>query len=195
MFYSLVYKYRILVKKHLCVCVCFQWLVVSKLIVRNNSILFFASFFKSSTSLYINFLDAQLIKKKTCEMKLDKFIYLRTKGEVKAFIPLIGFCKAALLSISLLASVFLCLFLRPCLIHARIAEWGRAFVHGHTFLHSWSGPMTVVVGLLHGATFLSKRLNKNVDLFPPTIWEIGIIWNIFPAPIRKSLKWRHCLRR
>ena len=31
----------------------------------------------------------------------------------------------------------------------------RAFVHGHTFLHSWSGPMTLVVGLLHGAAFLS----------------------------------------
>ena len=25
-----------------------------------------------------------------------------------------------------------------------------------TFLHSWSGPMTVVVGPLHGATFLSN---------------------------------------
>ena len=35
------------------------------------------------------------------------------------------------------------LFPRPCLIHARIADWGRAFVHGHTFLHSWSGPMTL----------------------------------------------------
>ena len=29
-------------------------------------------------------------------------------------------------------------------------------MHGHTFLHSWSGPMTVVIGLLHGATFLSN---------------------------------------
>ena len=47
------------------------------------------------------------------------------------------------------------LFLRPCLIHARMPKMGRAFVHGHTFLHSWSGSMTVVVGLLHGATFLS----------------------------------------
>ena len=44
------------------------------------------------------------------------------------------------------------LFLRPCLIHARMPEIGRAFVHGHTFLHSWSGPMTLVVSLLHGAT-------------------------------------------
>ena len=27
------------------------------------------------------------------------------------------------------------------------------FVHGHVFLHSWSGPITLVVGLLRGATF------------------------------------------
>ena len=32
----------------------------------------------------------------------------------------------------------------------------RAFVHGHTFLHAWSWPMTLVVELLHGATFLSN---------------------------------------
>ena len=67
------------------------------------------------------------------------------------------FCWAAFLSFSLLASVFpvslplFFLFLRPCLIHARMPDWGRAFVHGHTFLHSWSGPMTLVVGLLHGS--------------------------------------------
>ena len=54
------------------------------------------------------------------------------------------FCWAAFLSISLLASVFpvslplFFLFLRPCLIHARMPDWGRAFVHGHTFLHSWT---------------------------------------------------------
>ena len=72
------------------------------------------------------------------------------------------FCWAAFFSISLLASVFpvslplFFLFFRPCLIHARLPEWGRAFVHGHTFLHSRSGPMTVVIGLLHGATFLSN---------------------------------------
>ena len=72
------------------------------------------------------------------------------------------FCWAAFLSVSLLASVFpvslplFFLFLRPCLIHARMPDWGRAFVHGHTFLHSWSGPMTLVVGLLHGAPFLSN---------------------------------------
>ena len=71
------------------------------------------------------------------------------------------FCWAAFLSISLLPLFFLSLFLfflflRPCLIHARMPDWGRAFVHGHTFLHSWSGPM--VVGLLHGATFLSNPI-------------------------------------
>ena len=72
------------------------------------------------------------------------------------------FCWAAFLSISLLASVFPVslplsfLFLRPCLIHARMHDGSRAFVHGHTFLHSWSGLMTLVVGLLHGATFLSN---------------------------------------
>ena len=61
------------------------------------------------------------------------------------------------LSISLLTSVFplFFLFFRPCLIHARMPEIRMAFVHGHTFLHSWSGPLTLVVGLLHGATFLS----------------------------------------
>ena len=48
------------------------------------------------------------------------------------------------------------LILRPCLIHARMPDWCRAFVHGHTFLHSWSGPMTLVLDLLHGATFLSN---------------------------------------
>ena len=72
------------------------------------------------------------------------------------------FCWAAFLSIILLGSCLSCLsssfflFLRPCLIHARMPERGRAFVHGHTFLHSWSGPMTLVVGLLRGATFLSN---------------------------------------
>ena len=50
----------------------------------------------------------------------------------------------AFLSISLLASVYpvslplFFLFLQPCLIHARMPDWGRAFVHGHTFLHSWT---------------------------------------------------------
>ena len=37
------------------------------------------------------------------------------------------------------------LFLQLCLIHARMPERGRAFVHGHTFLHSWSGPWSLVV--------------------------------------------------
>ena len=48
------------------------------------------------------------------------------------------------------------LFLLSCLIHARMSDWGRAFVHRHTFLHSWSRPVTLVVGLLHGATCLSN---------------------------------------
>ena len=46
---------------------------------------------------------------------------------------------------------FLSLFLRPCLIHARMPGRIWSFLHGHTFLHSWSGPITLVVGLLHGA--------------------------------------------
>ena len=39
---------------------------------------------------------------------------------------------------------FLSLFLRPCLIHARMPDWGRAFVHRHSWSwsfvhgHSWS---------------------------------------------------------
>ena len=82
-------------------------------------------------------------------------------GEVRCSPPPSFLTSACALSISLLASVFpvslplFFLFFRSCLIHARMPEGGRAFVHGHTFLHSWSGPMTVVVGLLHGATFLS----------------------------------------
>ena len=32
----------------------------------------------------------------------------------------------------------------------------NSFAHGYTFLHSWSGPMTLVIGLLHGATLLSN---------------------------------------
>ena len=41
------------------------------------------------------------------------------------------------------------LFFRPRLIHARLPERGRARIHG-------SRSMTVVVGLLHGATFQSN---------------------------------------
>ena len=52
------------------------------------------------------------------------------------------------------------LYLRPCLIHARMPDWGRAVVHGHTFLHSWTHFLAFMewaddIGLLHGATFLS----------------------------------------
>ena len=61
------------------------------------------------------------------------------------------------------------LFLRPCLIHARMPAWSRAFVHGHAFLHSWSGPMILVVGLLHGAAFLS---NFTLVLFVSFIWRV-----------------------
>ena len=69
------------------------------------------------------------------------------------------FCWTAFLSLSVLASVSLplfFLFLLPCLIHAQMPDWGRAFVHEHTFLHSWRWPTTFVVGLLHGTTFLSN---------------------------------------
>ena len=51
---------------------------------------------------------------------------------------------------------FLSLFLWPYLIHARMSERSRAFVHGHTFLHSWNVPMNFVISLLHGAMFLSN---------------------------------------
>ena len=67
-------------------------------------------------------------------------------------VPPMCFCWAASLSISLQTSIFpisFFLFLRPCLILARLPEMGRAFVSGNSFLHSWSRPMTLVVGLLH----------------------------------------------
>ena len=93
---------------------------------------------------------------------LCKMLIILAKLFFKSYFSNFYYSWAAFLSISLLASVFpvslplFFLFLRPCLIHARLPEGGRAFVHGHTFLHSWSGPMTVVIGLLHGATFLSN---------------------------------------
>ena len=48
------------------------------------------------------------------------------------------------------------LFLRPCLIHARMPDWGRAFVHGHTFLHSWTHFLAFMdtLSCIHGHTFL-----------------------------------------
>ena len=59
-------------------------------------------------------------------------------------VPLIGFCfvgvaffPSASWPLSFLSLFFL--FLQPCLIHARLPDWGGAFVHWHTFLHSWSG--------------------------------------------------------
>ena len=81
-----------------------------------------------------------------CFSSSDKFLFCWTASFSSNSWPL-SF-------LSLFLSFFL--FLRPCLIHARMPDSGRAFVHGHTFLHSWSGPMTLVVGLLHGATFLSN---------------------------------------
>ena len=68
------------------------------------------------------------------------------------------FYWAAFLSISLLASVFPIslplsfLFLQLCLIHARLPDWDRAFVHGHIFLHSWRVPIKLIIALLPGAT-------------------------------------------
>ena len=38
----------------------------------------------------------------------------------------------------------------------RMPKISRAFVHGNTFLHSWSGLIKLVICLLHGATFLSN---------------------------------------
>ena len=74
--------------------------------------------------------------------------------------------------LSLFFSFFL--FLWPCLIHARMPDWGRAYVHGHTFLHSWSGPMTLVVGLLHGATFLSNlKAHLHYETRVTDDWKTG----------------------
>ena len=49
-------------------------------------------------------------------------------------------------------------------VYWRIPEMSRSFAHGHTLLHSWSGPMKLVVCLLHGATLLS---NFTIALFVP----------------------------
>ena len=67
------------------------------------------------------------------------------------------FFPSASWPLSFLSSLFRLL---PTLLDSCANAWeGKGFwpfVHGHTFLHSWSGLMTVVVGLLHGATFLSN---------------------------------------
>ena len=58
-------------------------------------------------------------------------------------VPPIGFCFVGLPflpSASWPLSLFF-LFLRPCLIHARMPDWGGAFMHGHTFLHSCYVPV------------------------------------------------------
>ena len=59
------------------------------------------------------------------------------------------------LCLSLSLSLFF-LFLRPCLIHARMPDWGGAFVHGHTFLHSWTHFLAFMdtLSCIHGHTFL-----------------------------------------
>ena len=75
-----------------------------------------------------------------------------SSSDVFRFVGL-PFFPSASWPLSFLSLFFL--FIRPCLIHARLPDRSRAFVHGHTFLHSWSVPLTVVIGLLHGATFLS----------------------------------------
>ena len=55
----------------------------------------------------------------------------------------------------------------------------RAFVHGHTFLHSWSGRQRhFVIGLLHGAAFLSDpTLLHYVSFLEPSLsrWN----WHLF----------------
>ena len=98
-------------------------------------------------------------------------------------VPQIGFCFVGLglpffyisfmsflsyLTLFSSSSSSLFLFLQLCSIHAQMPDWGRAFVHGHTFLHSWSGLMTLVVGLLHGAIFLS---NLPLVLFLSLKWS------------------------
>ena len=87
------------------------------------------------------------------------------------------------------------LFLRPCLIHARMPEIGVGLLCMDTLLlHSWSGSMTVVVGLLHGATFLSGLplllfvLSRwNVHSFKPTSRPCVVL-----LPV---VLWLSCIRR
>ena len=84
------------------------------------------------------------------ELYLDKPYFISSDGFL--------FCWAALLSASWPLFPVSCsffLFLGPCLIHARMPDRNRDFTHGQTFLHSWSGSMTLVVCLLCGTTFLS----------------------------------------
>ena len=79
--------------------------------------------------------------------------YILWLGEVRHFPPsivnlivflLVFVLLVGLFSTSLLASCFnylsssLFLFVWLCLIYAQMPDWGRAFVHGHTFLHSRS---------------------------------------------------------
>ena len=61
----------------------------------------------------------------------------------------------------------------------RMPEMSRSFVHGHTLLHSWSGPMKLVVCLLHGASLLS---NFTIAPFVPG-QSLGHQNNTLPKPL------------
>ena len=89
-----------------------------------------------------NFVTLNYFHKVTCSPSFVTssyvFLFLRC-----VFVPQMCFCfvglplfPSASWPLSFLSLFFL--FLRPCLIHARMPDWGRAFVHGHTFLHSWT---------------------------------------------------------
>ena len=74
----------------------------------------------------------------------------------------------------------------------RMPEMSRAFVHGHTFLHSWSGPMKLVVYLLQGATFLS---NLTSAPFVPSqvLWHQNNTLSSLPKPLSiADLVWTTC---
>ena len=61
------------------------------------------------------------------------------------------------LFLSFSSSSDLAWFMRECLTGVGLLCMDTlSCIHGHTFLHSWSGPMTLVVCLLHGTTLLSN---------------------------------------
>ena len=64
------------------------------------------------------------------------FILAIINWSYNSFCFVLPFFPSASWPLSFLSLFFL--FLRPCLIHARMPDWGKAFVHGHTFLHSWT---------------------------------------------------------
>ena len=106
----------------------------------------------------------------------SKFVNLISCAKVcLVSFPEIDFCITGLHFFPSASWPLSSLFLRPCLIHARMPERSRAFVHGHTFLHSWSGPMKLVVDLLREATCSCPILrapsttaifNRNRDVQP-----------------------------